>query len=205
MNNKSFSQSCENNKEPILKVLKQVFGPENRRLLEVGTGTAQHAVFFAKQFPDLHWVTSDRTINHKVIVERLREEKLHNLHGPEHFEVGKTPFPKQHFDLSFTANTLHIMSWKQGKTLIKLWGRHLREGAQVLIYGPFKYAGEFTSESNMIFDKTLKSRDPKQGLRNFEDIKSSMERGGFRMAYDYEMPANNRLLLFTKLEFISKT
>ena len=68
MNNKSFSQSCENNKEPILKVLKQVFGPENRRLLEVGTGTAQHAVFFAKQFPDLHWVTSDRTINHKVIV-----------------------------------------------------------------------------------------------------------------------------------------
>lgn len=204
MSDLPFSQSCENNKEPILKVLKQIITKDNKRLLEVGTGTAQHAVFFSKHFTDLHWVTSDKLENHAGIAARLLTEKLGNVHGPVAFEVGKDAFSKQHFDLSFTANTFHIMPWKVGKTLIKHWGNHLREGSQVIIYGPFKYENEFTSESNRIFDETLKSRDKKMGIRNFEDIKSGMERVGFRLAKDYEMPANNRILLFTKLQYISK-
>lgn len=197
--NKPYSQACERNAPFILEILKKYITEDNRRLFEIGTGTGQHAVYLASNFSHLHWVTSDRKENHSGIKAWLKEAKLPNVHGPETFEVGIDKFPKGSFDLSFTANTFHIMSWKECKTLIKHWGRHLREGSQVFIYGPFNYNNAFTSQSNADFDLILKKRDPQSGIRNFEDVDKAMEKSGFKLTFDHEMPANNRLLVFTRL------
>lgn len=191
--------ACERNRGPILKVLKEIISPENKALLEIGSGSGQHAVYFAPEFPQLQWITSDVLGNQMGIASWLKEAKVKNIHGPEVFEVGKDEFPRQPFDTVFTANTFHIMGWKQVKSLFKMFGTRLREGAQVIIYGPFNYDGKFTSESNERFDASLKERDPKSGIRSFEDVKSNMEKNGFSFTHDYEMPANNRILLFTKL------
>ncbi len=196
---KTNTHSYERNRDPILKILKEIITSDNQRLLEVGTGSGQHSIYFAPHFKHLAWITSDILQKHNAITDLLRKSTIKNIHGPVEFEVGKDPFPKQRFDLSFTANTFHIMHWKIGKTLIKLWGNHLREGAQVIIYGPFNYNGEFTSESNKTFDQKLKAQDSKMGIRSFEDIKKVMIKNGFSFTKDYEMPANNRMLLFTKL------
>jgi cyclopropane fatty-acyl-phospholipid synthase-like methyltransferase len=199
---KFFSESCERNKVPILEQLEKIITTDNKKLLEIGSGTGQHALYFAPFFPHLTWVTSDTNEIHPDLKQNLQAAKISNIKGPLPFCVGKDSFPKQKFDLSFTANTFHIMSWKEGKTLIKLWGKHLREGAQVIIYGPFKYDGQFTSESNAKFDQWLKECDPSSGIRNFEDLKQNMEKVGFQLSLDQAMPANNQLLVFIKLAYV---
>jgi cyclopropane fatty-acyl-phospholipid synthase-like methyltransferase len=196
------SPSCERNQAVILEILKQYITGDHERLLEIGSGTGQHAVYLGEQFPDLHWVTSDMARNHKVIKEWLKDYKLPNVHGPELLEVGRDDFPgKLSFDLVFTANTLHIMSWKIDKTFFKLLGKRLREGSLVFIYGPFNYDGEFSSDSNKIFDAHLKECNPKSGIRGFEDVQANMVKCGFKLLKDHEMPANNRLLVFERLLF----
>ena len=191
--------ACERNKAPILEVLKQYLGPG--RMLEIGSGTAEHALFFAPNFPELQWVTSDRILNHQLISQSLKRAQIKNLHGPELLQIGVDDFPKGGFNFVFTANTLHIMSWKENKTLFKLLGKRLRVGALVLIYGPFNYNGNFTSPSNANFDQLLKQRDPKSGIRNYEDVVSNMKSAGFQIIDDHEMPANNRTLVFQRLAY----
>jgi hypothetical protein len=148
------------------------------------------------------WMTSDVVAEHTRIKQVLDEAKLPNLRGPLAFEVGKDDFPKYNYDIVFTANTFHIMSWKQCKNLIKILGNRLREGSQVIIYGPFNYDGTFTSQSNAEFDQRLKQLDPQRGIRSFEDVNKNMTKNGFVLFKDYEMPANNRMLVFTRLVFI---
>ena len=197
--NINYSEAAERNKEPIYQVLKE-FIHSDGRLLEIGSGKAQHAVYMATKFPKLHWVTSDQSQYHLGIKQRLKEAKLSNLHGPEKLKVGKDDFPgKRPFDYVFTSNTLHIMSWKECKTLFKLLGKRLRVGSLVFIYGPFSYDGDYMSESNKKFDDFLKQRDPQSGIRNFEDVVKSMKKAQFKFLKDYEMPANNRILVFEKL------
>ena len=199
---KPYSAACDNNKGPILEVLKQYITPENRKLLEIGTGTGQHAVFMAREFPHIDWITSDRAQNHEGIKQWLTEARVNNLKGPIQFAIGKDEFPRNSFDLVFNSNTFHSMSWKECKTLMKMLGNRLREGAQVFIYGPFNYNGTFTSESNRDFDGLLKARDPQSGIRSFEDVDANMKKNGFAFCKDHEMPANNRLLVYTRLEFV---
>lgn len=196
----SHAPSVERNKEPILQVLKEYLDGEGR-LLEIGSGTGEHGIFFSEQFPKLHWVTSDQSINFPVLKSNLKNAKIPNLHGPETLQIGKDDFPKGGFDYVFTANTLHIMSWKEDKGLFKLLGRRLREGSLVFIYGPFNKDGQFTSDSNAQFDTWLKDRNSKSGIRNFEDVASNMKKMGFKLLKDHEMPANNRLLVFERLAF----
>lgn len=198
---KPYSPSSDRNKEPILTVLKEVIQRSDGRLLEIGSGTGQHAVFFAPEFPFLEWYPSDVSKNHLGIKLWLKESFAKNLKDPLKFEIGKDEFPKLKFDVVFTANTFHIMHWKECKTLMKMLGSRLREGARVVIYGPFKYGGEFTSESNALFDQELKSRDPLSGLRNFEDVHNALVKNGFELLEDYDMPANNRCLVFSRLKF----
>ncbi len=143
------------------------------------------------------------TSAHSQIKSTLELAKLSNLRGPLAFEVGKDNFPKYSYDIVFTANTFHIMNWKQCKNLMKILGNRLREGAQVIIYGPFNYDGKTTSESNSAFDKWLKENDTQKGIRAFEDINNNMTKNGFVLYKDYEMPANNRMLVFTRLVFAS--
>jgi cyclopropane fatty-acyl-phospholipid synthase-like methyltransferase len=201
--NEEFSSAADRNKGPILAVLKEIIIDENIRVLEIGSGNAQHFIHFAKHFKDIIWTTSDVESRHAPIKAALDIAKLPNLRGPLAFEVGKDDFPKYSYDLVFTANTFHIMSWKQCKNLMKILGNRLREGSQVVIYGPFNYDGKFTSESNALFDQSLKANDPTRGIRSFEDINKNMIKNGFELFKDYEMPANNRMLVFTRLVFVN--
>jgi len=198
--NENYSAAADNNKAPILEVLKEYIHGE-KRLLEIGSGTAQHALHFAKHFEQLKWVTSDVEENHPTINAVLKKEKINNIYGPEKLKVGEDDFPKGSFDFVFTANTLHIMSWKENKTLFKLLGKRLREGSMVFIYGPFKYNGDFTTPSNREFDSYLKEKNIKSGIRNFEDVKKNMTDYGFKLINDHEMPVNNRLLVFVREAF----
>jgi cyclopropane fatty-acyl-phospholipid synthase-like methyltransferase len=198
---KPFSQACERNSEPILKILVQYL--TKGRLLEVGSGTGQHAVFMAPHFPDITWVCSDVVENHPGIKAWLNEAKLKNIEGPKALKVGVDDFPdKKPYQYVFTANTLHIMSWKEVKTLFKLLGKRLREGSLVFLYGPFNYNGEYTSEGNRDFDQWLKERHSSaSAIRNFEDVEKSMQKNGFKLLMDHQMPANNRILVFERLAF----
>ena len=199
---KAYSASVDKNKQPILEVLKEYID-KNTRLLEIGSGTGQHAVYFAQYLTQLHWVTSDLKENHQAIKEWLLEAKLKNIHGPERLEIGVDDFPKGVFDYIFSANTLHIMPWKENKTLFKLLGKRLREGSLVFFYGPFNYQGKYTSTSNQEFDQWLKQKNEKSGIRNFEDVVECMNKFGLELLKDHEMPANNRLLVFERLAFHS--
>lgn len=199
---KPYSAACERNRQPILEVLKDTITQSDRRLLEIGSGTGQHAVYFAPEFPQLEWFPTDLSVNIPGMSMWFKEANIKNIQKPVRLDVSKDDFPKLKFDLVFTANTLHIMHWKDCKSLMKLLGNRLREGSRAMFYGPFKYKGEFTSESNAAFDVTLKERDPLSGIRAFEDILNQMTRNGFELVHDHEMPANNRMLVFNRLKFV---
>lgn len=194
--------ACDRNQGPILEILKEVIGDDTVKIFEIGSGSAQHATFMAPQLKNVQWTTSDVTANHPIIKDALAKAKTDNIRGPFQYEVGKDNFPRVPYDVVFTANTFHIMSWKQCKTLMKELGTRLREGSQVIIYGPFNYNGEFTSESNANFNVWLKERNPESGIRAFEDVNANMIKNGFTLYKDYEMPANNRTLVYTRLEFV---
>lgn len=194
------SPSTIRNREPILDILKKyIIGA--KKILEIGSGGGEHAVYFSDYFSQATWTTSDQFENHSLIKYRILESKLKNIKGPCQLKVGVDDFPKGVFDYVFTANTLHIMSWKECKALFKLLGKRLREGSVVFFYGPFNYANEFTSESNRQFDNWLKQRQSHSGIRNFEEVQASMNKFGFKLLEDHQMPANNRLLVFERLEF----
>ena len=200
---KPYSPACDRNKEPILEILKQVITKDDRRLLEIGSGTGQHAVFLAPHFPQVEWYPTDVTANLKGISMWMAESDARNVQKPARMEVGKDELPKLKFDLIFTANTFHIMGWKECKSLIKQFGGRLREGARVVIYGPFKYGGNFTSPSNEEFDGMLKEKNPSSGIRNFEDVNNAMVKNGFELEMDEAMPANNQMLVYRRLKFVS--
>lgn len=197
------SPSVERNQKPILEVLRSYI-QKSGRLLEVGSGTGEHAVFLAKNIPELQWITSDCKDRHTDIKDLLKREKLPNVHGPEKLKIGVDDFPLGKFDFVFSANTFHIMSWKEGKSFIKLCGKRLREGSLVFFYGPFNYGGKFSSPSNETFDQWLKDKSDKSGIRNYEDVLKNMEKVGFNLLFDHEMPANNRMLVFERKAFVGK-
>lgn len=187
----------ERNRDPILSVLKQVLGPKDGRVLEVGSGAGHHAVYFAEHFPHINWTTSEVPSLHGVLKSNLVEAGGTNLSGPIDFEVGVHEPALKEYDVIFSANVLHIMAEEKVRVLISHLGREVKPGAKVLFYGPFNYGGNYTSESNAAFDVWLKSVDPTRGLRAFEDISRWMAELGFTLQQDFEMPSNNRILYFT--------
>lgn len=195
---KPFSQACENNKRPILNILERVFA-NRQRVLEIGTGTGQHAVFFAEHLPHLHWQTSDLQENHVGIKAWLDDARLDNVSPPIGIDADHTPWPIDPVDAVFSANTLHIMSWQQVQRLFRGIAGVTLPRAKVVIYGPFNYGGRFTSESNRNFDSWLKERGPHQGIRDFEAVNALADDQGFQLLEDNPMPANNRLLVWEKL------
>ncbi|MCH2535140.1 MAG: class I SAM-dependent methyltransferase [Bdellovibrionales bacterium] len=197
--NKPFSPACERNKEPILTVLKKVITPKIKSVLEMGSGTGQHAAYFAPHFSHLNWTTSDVLEHHLGIRMWMSDSNVDNIVGPVEYQVGKDDFPKGSFDMVYTANTFHIMPWEKVEVFISQLPSNLKPNAHVLIYGPFNYNGQFTSESNERFDRNLRERASHQGIRNFEDVRDKMSEFNFRIENDYEMPANNRLIHFIKI------
>ena len=193
---KPFSQSCENNKHAILGVLTSEF-TQPQRVLEIGTGSAQHAVYFAAKLPYLTWQTSDLACNHAGINSWLDSVSLANLQRPLLLDLNQ-PWPIEKVAGIFTANTLHIVSWTLVKHFFQGVGEHLSLAGKLCIYGPFNYQGQFTSQSNADFDVWLKNIDVERGIRNIEAISKLANEQGLTLIHDHAMPANNRLLVFVK-------
>jgi cyclopropane fatty-acyl-phospholipid synthase-like methyltransferase len=195
---KPYSQACENNKQPILEVLQHAFANKNN-VLEIGSGTGQHAIHFAKNLPFLTWQTSDLSVNHAGINQWIDEAPFSNIQRPLEIDLASDiPFLND-IDAIFSANTLHIISWPLVQSIFQLVEKSLAKGGTLCIYGPFNYQGKFTSESNANFDLWLKARDEHSGIRNFEEVCQLATKSGLSLTKDIEMPANNRILLFTKV------
>ena len=187
---KPFSEPSERNRAPILAVLKRIL-KNHKRVLEIGSGTGQHAACFAPELPHLVWQASDVAANLPDIREWVSEP------APLELDVDK-PWPNVDADAVFSANTCHIMSWPQVERLFAGVGALLPPGGVFALYGPFNYHGKHTSESNARFDAMLRTRDPASGLRDFEAICGLAKRAGLTLAEDNAMPANNRLLVFAR-------
>lgn len=193
---KPYSEACDRNREPILEVLREHFA-DRHHVLEIGSGTGQHAVHFAAALPRLTWQTSDVDPNLPGIRMWLEESGLSNLPPPIALEVTGA-WPDTRFDAIFTANTLHIMGWPEVQALFSALPRVLTPDTVLAVYGPFNYDGRFTSESNASFDAWLKQRSPYSGIRDFAAVDELARSIGFALVEDRAMPANNRTLVWRR-------
>lgn len=201
MSDKPFSPASERNRGPILDVLRTHFA-DRRRVLEIGSGTGQHAAHFAAAMPWLTWQCTDRADYLPGVRQWLQEAALANTPAPRSLDVDDAPWDVgvdgQHFDAAFSANTLHIMGWPQVQAFFAGLDRVLAPAASVVVYGPFNYGGAFTSDSNREFDGWLKARDPASGIRDFEAVDALAQSIGLRLVDDVAMPANNRCLTWVR-------
>lgn len=195
---RQFSAACERNREPILAVLREVL-PGPGKVLEIGSGTGQHAVYFGDHLPYLTWQPSDLPHNHASINAWLDEAELPNVLRPLALDVTSGDWPAGPFDAVFAANTCHIMAWDEVRAMFAGVARVLRQGGLMCVYGPFNYGGKFTSESNALFDMSLKAQGEQMGIRGFEEVDSVAGENGLGLVKDYEMPAHNRLLVWRKV------
>ncbi len=198
MSDKPFAESCVENRAPILAVLREVF-TDRRHVLEIGSGTGQHAVYFAPELPHLTWQTADVPQHHAGIRQWLTEAALPNVLAPLVLDANRTEWHSGRYDAVFSANTLHIMSWPEVERLFAGIGAVLESGGVLAIYGPFNINGAFTSESNARFDAWLKSRDPASGVRDFEAVDALARAQGLVLQQDVAMPANNRTLVWRRM------
>ena len=194
---KPFSQACENNKAPILAHLKDYLSGV-AEVLEIGSGTGQHSVYFAQHLPHLTWQTSDLAIHHQGILQWHQESQLSNLNPPLSLDLNE-PWPVKKVAAIFTANTLHIVSKLLVERFFEGVKQHLVPEGILCIYGPFKYGGCFTSESNERFDTFLKQQDSHSGIRDIETIEQLATKADLTLIKDITMPANNQLLIFKRL------
>ena len=186
------------NREPILAVLRKAFA-SRMRVLELGSGTGQHAVYFARALPHLKWHTSDLPENHDAIRAWIAQAALPNVIAPVALEFARAEsWPYTRHDAIFSANTLHIASWPQVQALFANLPRVLAARATVVFYGPFNIGGEFTSPSNAAFDASLRADDPARGIRDLEAVQELAKGAGLVFVEDIPMPANNRCLVFEK-------
>ena len=190
--------ACDRNRDPILEVLREHFA-DRRRVLEIGSGTGQHAMYFARAMPWLQWQASDVADNLPGIRAWLDEARLPNTPAPLALDVLQ-PWPVVRADAVFTANTLHIMGWNGVQAFFRGVGQVLADApcGTLVAYGPFSYGGDYTSDSNREFDAWLKARDPQSGIRDFEAVDALAGEAGLRLEADIAMPANNRCLAWRR-------
>ncbi len=192
-----FSAACERNKDPILEVLRIRLAGRSH-VLEIGSGTGQHAAYFARALDHLIWHPTEQLAYLADLAERVKLEGSHNLRAPTLLDVRQAVWPVRSVDAVFTANTLHIMSWAEVAAMFQGVGNVLAPGGVLCIYGPFRYAGRYTSDSNQEFDRMLQDRDPQSGLRDIQAVTPLAGQYGLRLDADHDLPANNRLLVFAK-------
>jgi SAM-dependent methyltransferase len=193
-----FSEACERNKGPILDVLRRWLGQQTGVVLEIGSGTGQHAVHFARNLPRLSWQPTERLESLASLTARIEVDGSCNLLAPLELDVEQSawPYDADSVDAVYTANTLHIVAWPQVQALFRGVGRVLRDEGLLIVYGPFRYGGQFTSHSNAVFDEALRSRDPLSGIRDFEAVDALAAAQGLRLVEDCAMPANNQVLVW---------
>jgi cyclopropane fatty-acyl-phospholipid synthase-like methyltransferase len=197
MTQKPFAPASERNRDPILGVLRSHFA-DRTRVLEIGSGTGQHAVHFAAAMPHLTWQTSERAENLAGLRIWLDEADLPNTPPPIELDVVASTWPATTFDAVFSANTLHIMAWPEVVHFFAALPTVTSDDAKLAIYGPFNDAGAFTSDSNAAFDASLKQRGAHMGLRDVQAIDALARAAGFAMIDDVAMPANNRTLVWQR-------
>lgn len=193
---KPFSPACARNQAPILEVLRLHLA-QRSRVLEVGSGTGQHAVHFAAGLPQLVWQTSDVAANLPGVRQWLAEARLSNTPAPLEFDINGMP-PAATFDAVFTANTLHIMAWREVERFFALLPGLTTADACLVVYGPFNVGGQFTSDGNAAFDASLRATDPDRGIRDLEAVDGLAGEVGFVRVEDRVMPANNLCLVWRR-------
>jgi cyclopropane fatty-acyl-phospholipid synthase-like methyltransferase len=194
---KPFSPACARNSEPIAQLLVPLL-QKAESVLEIGSGTGQHAVYFGARLPHLVWQTSDLRENHAGIRHWLDEAALPNVLPPLHLDVDQSAWPAERFGAAFTANTLHIMAWSSVQNMFSGVSRVLDENGMFCVYGPFMYDSSHTSDSNARFDASLRAQNPRSGIREFRDVRDLARHNSLTLHADHAMPANNRLLIFRK-------
>lgn len=192
---KPYAESSEQNRGPILAVLREVFRACTR-VLEIGSGTGQHAVHFGRHLRHLAWVPSELPEHLPGIRLWLEEASLPNVEPPLALDVNAPVWPVGFVDGVFSANTAHIMDEASVAAMFAGVGRTLAPGGVFALYGPFHYGGRATSSSNAAFDAWLRARDPAMGVRHFEDLDALARSAGLRLLDDRSMPANNRTLVW---------
>jgi len=190
-----YSQACENNKAYILEVLREVFADRNR-VLEIGSGTGQHACYFAHNLPHLTWQPTDQADNLPFLQPRVAAYDGDNLLPEEPLDVRDDPWPVPVPDAVFSANSLHIMAFSAVERFFAGLARAMPADIVLAVYGPFNYGGRYTSDSNARFDEWLATQDPASAIRDFEAVNSLAQDAGFTLHSDNAMPANNRLLVW---------
>jgi hypothetical protein len=195
---KPIAESCFQNQDVILKQL-QLLCTDSANVLEIGSGTGQHAAYFSRQLNHLNWYTSDRLENHPGIKLWLDESQLPNVYHPFELDVVQSNWPELSIDIVFTANTVHIMSLTEVEALFKGVGQNLNKGGLFIIYGPFNYHGQYTSQSNAQFDIWLKQGNENSGIKDVDFLNSLAKQSALEFIHDIEMPANNKMLCWKKL------
>lgn len=191
------SEACERNKQPILDVLSELVG-DAKTLLEVGSGTGQHAVYLSRHLSPLIWQPSDTDGYLPGLRARVAAEGGANLLAPLDLNVSQNQWPDARYDVVFSANTLHIMSWQAVNDFFEGMKQAVSNSGLLVVYGPFKYRGDFTSVSNREFDQSLRMRDAAMGIRDFEEVNELAEMSGLELQADHKMPANNQCLVWRK-------
>jgi len=193
-----FSEACERNKAPILAVLREVFA-DRTRVVEIGAGTGQHAVHFARHLPHLDWQPTDRSEALPGLAARIAAGGPPNLRPPLELDVLQSEWPPLDADAVYSANTLHVMGWPEVEAFFRGAGRLLASGGALAVYGPFRYRGTFTTQSNADFDRMLRERDAASGIRDFEAVDRLATQAGLEFQHDVTMPANNQLLVWHRV------
>ena len=192
-----YSQACENNKSFILKVLLEEFA-DRRQVLEIAAGSGQHACHFAAHMSWLHWRPTDLAQNLPSLRPRCAAYVGDNMLAEKALDVRDRPWPVPVPDAMFSANSLHIMPFTAVEAFFAALTEYAGDDMVLAVYGPFNYGGEYTSPSNARFDQWLAQERPGSAIRNFEEVNRLAVEAGFGDAADYEMPANNRLLIWRK-------
>ena len=194
---KPFAPACERNKGPILEVLRRVFVDADD-VLEIGSGTGQHAVWFAAGLPHLVWRTSELSPHHAGINAWIDDAGLDNLERPLALDVLRRPWPVAHAGAVFSANTAHYMHWPEVEAMFDGVAEVLAPGARFALYGPFARDGRHTSANNAAFDRMLRMHDPGFGVRDVGDLARIAAAGAMALEEDIPMPSNNRTLIWRK-------
>jgi cyclopropane fatty-acyl-phospholipid synthase-like methyltransferase len=195
---KQFSSACERNSGPICALLQQIL-KNSTHVLEIGSGTGQHAVYFGAAMPHLTWHSSDLPQNHSSILAWQQEARLPNVVAPLTLSVSEPNWPVGPFDAVFSANTCHIMAWNEVEAMFAGIGRLLPPGGLLCIYGPFNLEeGQFSSLSNAQFDAILRAQAAHMGIRDFAAVNALAAAQGLELQANYQMPANNQLLVWRR-------
>lgn len=192
-----FSQAADNNKAPILTVLSEWL-QDHARVLEVGSGAGQHAIHFAGALESIRWQPTERAEVLPTLTENVATYGRANILSPISLDLSTNHWPQDTVDCVYAANVMHIVSQSLGANLVRGAAEMLAKGGVLLLYGPFKYRGDFTTPSNADFDQWLKARDQSSGIRDIEWLCDLATESRLSLVEDRPMPANNQMLVLRR-------